>query len=71
MSDEDIKALVDIAERRHVNNINLTAQTPVINITGQNTGNTAADRQNLANTIRDILVEQVAAGSVISTARAY
>ncbi len=71
MSDEDIKALVDIAERRYVNNINLTAQTPVINITGQNTGNTAADRQNLANTIRDILVEQVAAGSVISTARAY
>lgn len=71
MSDEDLKSLVDVAERRYVNNINLTAQTPVINITGQNTGNTAADRKNLADTIRDILVEQVAAGSTISTARAY
>ena len=71
MSEEDLKSLVDVAERRYVNNINLTAQTPVINITGQNTGNTAADRKNLADTIRDILVEQVAAGSTISTARAY
>lgn len=71
MSEEDLKSLVDVAERRYVNNINLTAQTPVINITGQNTGNTAADRKNLADTIRDILVEQVAAGSAISTARAY
>ena len=71
LSDEDLKSLVDVAERRYVNNINLTAQTPVINITGQNTGNTAADRKNLADTIRDILVEQVASGSTISTARAY
>lgn len=71
MSEEDLKSLVDVAERKYVNNINLTAQTPVINITGQNTGNTAADRKNLADTIRDILVEQVAAGSTISTARAY
>ena len=34
MSEEDIKALVDVAERRYVNNINLTAQTPVITING-------------------------------------
>lgn len=71
MAAEDIKALVDIAERRYVNKINLTAQTPVINIQGQNTGNTAADRQNLADTIRDVLVEQLSAGSLQSTARAY
>lgn len=71
MSEEDLKSLVDVAERRYVNNINLTAQTPVINITGQNTGNTPADRKNLADTIRDILIEQVAAGSTISTATAY
>lgn len=71
MSQEDLKSLVDVAERRYVNNINLTSQAPVIQITGQNTGNTAADRKNLADTIRDILVEQVAAGSTISTARAY
>lgn len=71
MTDEDLKSLVDIAERRYVNNINLTSQAPVINITGQNTGNTPADRQNLANALRDILVQQVAAGSVQTTARAF
>ena len=71
MSEEDIRALVDVAERRYVNNVNLTAQTPVINISGQNTGHTAADRQNLANTIRDILIEQVSSGSTRTTARAF
>lgn len=71
MSDEDIRALVDVAERRYVNNVNLTAQTPVITINGANTGHTAADRQNLANTIRDILIEQVSSGSTRTTARAF
>lgn len=71
MTDEDLQSLVDIAERRYVNNINLTSQTPVINITGQNTGNTVADRQNLANALRDILVQQVAAGSVQTTAKTF
>lgn len=71
MTDEDIKSLVDMAERRYVNNINLTAQTPVINIKGQNTGDSAADRQALADAIRDILVEQVASGSVRTTARVF
>lgn len=71
MSEEDIRALVDVAERRYVNNVNLTAQTPVITINGQNTGNTPADRQALADTIRDILIEQVSAGSTRTTARAF
>lgn len=71
MSKEDIKALVDVAERRYVNNVNLTAQTPVITINGANTGRTAADRQNLANAIRDILIEQVSSGSARTTARAF
>ncbi len=71
LEQEDIKALVDMAERRYVNNINLTAQTPVINVSGANTGSTQADRQALANTIRDILLEQAAAGSVLTTARAF
>lgn len=69
MSDEDIKSLVDVAERRYVNNVNLTAQTPVITVNGANTGRTAADRQSLANAIRDILIEQTASGSMRSTAR--
>lgn len=68
---EDIKSLVDVAERRYVNNINLTAQTPVINVNGQNTGRTAADRQNLANAIRDVLLEQISSGSSRSTAIAH
>ena len=71
MSKEDLQALVDVAERKYVNQINLTAQTPVINVSGQNTGNTAEDRKNLADAIRDILIEQVASGSTRSTARAY
>ena len=70
MAEEDIRSLVDVAERRYVNNINLTSKSPVIQVTGQNTGNTAADRQNLADTLRDILVEQLASGSVRTTARA-
>ena len=69
MSDEDIKSMVDVAQRRYVNNVNLTALTPMITVNGANTGRTAADRQSLANAIRDILIEQTASGSTRSTAR--
>lgn len=68
MSDEDIKSLVDMAERRYVNKINLTAQTPVINIRGANTGDTAADRKALADAIQTVLMEQLASTSVRATA---
>ena len=57
---EDIKSLVDIAERRYVNNINLTAQTPIINIHGQNTGNFQEDARWLEDTLMRLLVEQAA-----------
>lgn len=69
MSEEDLKSLVDMAERQYVNEINLTAQTPVIQVSGQNTGNTKEDRKALANAIRDILVEQASSASFKSTAR--
>lgn len=69
LSNEDLRSLVDMAERRYVNTINLTSQSPVITVQGQNTGNTAADRQALANAIKDILVEQSASSSLRSTAR--
>ena len=62
LAEEDLKSLVDVAEQRYVNRINLTAQTPVINITGANTGNTPADRQRLADMIRDTLIEQWSSG---------
>lgn len=67
LADEDLKSLVDLAERRYVTNVNLTSQAPVIQIQGQNTGNTAADMQALVNAIRDMLAEQLAAGSLRST----
>lgn len=68
MSDEDIKALVDVAERRYVNQVNLTSQTPVITVNGANTGRTAQDRRALADAIEQILREEWASGSVRSTA---
>lgn len=66
LSEEDMKLLVDMAERRYVNNINLTAQTPVININGQNTGNTAEDLQWLENAMQRILMEQAASHTDLS-----
>lgn len=55
-----MKLLVDMAERQYVNHINLTAQTPIINVTGQNTGDTGLDRQRLADALQRILLEQSA-----------
>ena len=69
MSQEDLRSLIDVAERRYVNHVNLTAQTPIITVNGANTGRTAADRQDLANAIRDVLVEEASAGAVRTTAR--
>lgn len=66
LSEEDMKLLVDMAERQYVNNINLTAQTPVINVTGQNTGDTEMDRRSLANAIRDIIIEEAASHTDMS-----
>ena len=71
LAEEDLKSLVDVAEQRYVNRINLTSQTPVININGANTGNTQADRQRLADQLRDVLLEQMSAGSSRSTSFAY
>jgi len=66
LSEEDMKLLVDMAERQYVNNINLTAQTPVITINGQNTGDTAQDLQWLENALQRILVEQAASHTDLS-----
>lgn len=69
LAEEDIQSLVDVAERQYVNRINLTAQSPVISVNGQNTGNTQADRRQLAATIRDIIVSEASAGSTRYTTR--
>ena len=64
MSEEDLSQLVDMASQKYVNNINLTSQSPVITVQGANTGNTARDRQNLADAIKMILLEQSASATV-------
>jgi tape measure domain-containing protein len=66
LSDEQLKMMVDIAERKFVNNINLTSQAPVITVQGQNTGNTEADRQSLADLLGDLIMERVQSGSVVA-----
>lgn len=64
---EDLKSLVDVAERRYVNHISLTSQTPVITVNGANTGRTAEDRQALADAIAEVLIEQTASGATVDT----
>lgn len=66
LSEEDMKLLVDMAERQYVNNINLTAQTPVITINGQNTGDAAEDLERLASALQKILLEQAASHTDLS-----
>lgn len=66
LSDEQIKMLVDVAERKYVNNVNLTSQTPMITVQGQNTGSTEKDAQYLADTLRDVLVDLMNAGSTVT-----
>lgn len=60
LSEEDMKLMVDLAKREYITNVNLTAQTPIINVSGQNSGDTDMDRRLLADAIRDILIEQSA-----------
>lgn len=66
LSDEQIKMLVDVAERKYVNNVNLTSQTPMITVQGQNTGNTEKDARNLADNLRDLLLDMMNAGSTVT-----
>lgn len=68
LSKEDLKYMVDLTARRYVNNVNLTSQTPVITVNGQNTGNTEADREALARMLETILLEQRAAGAAMTIA---
>ena len=67
LSDEQIKMLVDVAERKYVNNYNRSDQVQqVFNINGQNTGNTKQDAQAIADILRDKLVDLMNAGSNVA-----
>lgn len=69
MDDETIKFLEDKAQRQYINRVNLTAQTPVINIRGQNTGDAEADRRAIAEAIKQVLMEQLASNGNLAAAR--
>lgn len=71
LTNEDLAAIVKAAERTFVNNVNLTSQTPIITVNGANTGNTEADRLALSRAISDILVNQLASGTISSQAGFY
>lgn len=66
LSEEDMKLLVDMAERQYVSNVYLTAQTPVITINGQNTGDTEEDLRWLEDALQRILAEQAASHTDLS-----
>lgn len=66
LSEEDIRLLVDQAEREYINKVNLTAQTPVITINGQNTGNFEEDLAWLERSLTKILTEQAASHTDLS-----
>ncbi len=66
LSEEDVRLLVDQAEREYINKVNLTAQTPVITINGQNTGNFEEDLAWLERSLTKILTEQAASHTDLS-----
>lgn len=66
LSEEDMRLLVDMAERQYVSNVYLTAQTPVITINGQNTGDTQEDLRWLEDALQRILAEQAASHTDLS-----
>lgn len=69
MAEEDLKSLVDYATRSFVAQFNLQHLAPQITVNGQNTGNTVADAEAIAETIKQMLIEQTASGTYIATAR--
>lgn len=56
---EDLKMMVDMAERRFVANVNLSAPAPTITIQGQNTGNSREDTRRMLNQIAKVLQEDM------------
>lgn len=62
LSDEDLKMLLDIADRDYVNNINLTQLTPSVHVE-VNTGGGAVDEDAVAERIKHLLIEQAASST--------
>lgn len=65
---EDIQMMVDMAERRFVANVNLSAPAPTITIQGQNTGNSREDTRRMLDQIAKVLQEDMNASTQASYA---
>ena len=65
-TEEDLQMMVDMAERRFVATVNLNAPAPVIQIQGQNTGNSRADTRHLMNELARFLQEDMNAGTMLN-----
>lgn len=68
LSDEDLKVYRDLAERRYMNNIELKTLAPEINVTlpAGASGNISA--QDVADRLKKLLIEQMAAQTAVSHA---
>ena len=68
LSDEDLKVYRDLAERRYMNNIELKTLAPEINVTlpAGASGNLSA--QDVADKLKRMLIEQMAAQTSVSHA---
>lgn len=64
LTGEDLKSLVDVSTGNYIKQVNLGGNTTVINIPGQNTGNTKADTDAVIERLKQVLAEQMAAGAV-------
>ncbi|OUN32272.1 hypothetical protein B5G28_14080 [Faecalibacterium sp. An77] len=63
LSDEVLKELVDVATGSYIRQVNLGSTTTVINVNGQNTGDTKADTDAVIDRLKKVLAEQWAAGA--------
>ncbi|MDR0905758.1 MAG: hypothetical protein LBN00_06250 [Oscillospiraceae bacterium] len=60
LADEDIKLLVDLAERKYVNQINITQLTPDVKLEVNNNNGEKLDENKIAGALQKILEEQLA-----------
>lgn len=66
LSDEDIKMYRDLAERRYMNNIELQTLAPQINVSIPESAAKNLTNQDIADKLKEILIEQAAAGTAVA-----
>lgn len=63
LAQEDVKMLVDMAQREYINNINLQTNAPQITVNATSASGQPIDGKALANKIRDILLQESSAST--------